>query len=70
MSDPDSQPRGDSFLAAASHSQQTGLVRELVGFLRENKIWWMAPILLVLALVGILLVLGTSAIAPFLYPFL
>ncbi len=39
-------------------------------FLKEEKIWWMAPMLLVLLLVGALLVFGQSApaLAPFIYP--
>ncbi len=45
-----------------------GLVNELWLFLRVRKKWWLAPILGVLGLVG-LLILGTqgSAIAPFIY---
>jgi len=35
----------------------------------ENKAWWMAPILIVLALFALLLVLGATGVAPFLYPF-
>jgi hypothetical protein len=39
-------------------------------FLREEKIWWMAPMLVVLLLVGVLLIFGQSApaLAPFIYP--
>jgi hypothetical protein len=59
----------DPFLTAAAHARQTGLAQELLAFLRETKAWWLAPILLVLALFGVLLVLGTSGLAPFLYPF-
>ena len=44
------------FLDAASHNKERGLVGEFVGFMRENKAWWMAPILIVLALVGVLLI--------------
>lgn len=46
----------------------TELAREFWLFLRIRKKWWLAPILLVLGLVG-LLILGTqgSVIAPFIY---
>ncbi len=46
----------------------TELAREFWLFLRVRKKWWLAPILLVLGLVG-LLILGTqgSVIAPFIY---
>ena len=41
---------------------------ELWQFMRENKKYWLAPIVLTLVLVGVLLVLAKgSAIAPFIY---
>jgi drug/metabolite transporter superfamily protein YnfA len=37
-------------------------------FLRENKKYWLAPIVIVLLLVGLLLVVAKgSAVAPFIY---
>lgn len=45
-------------------------VREVGGFLRERKKYWLGPILLLLVLLGMLLVLGEStALGPFIYPF-
>ena len=46
---------------------QPGLVREFVDFLLNNKKWWLTPIILVLFLVGLLIVLGGTAAAPFIY---
>ena len=44
------------------------VVGELWQFMRENKKYWLAPIVLTLVLVGALLVLAKgSAIAPFIY---
>ena len=44
------------------------VIRELWQFMRENKKYWMAPIVITLVLVGVLLVLAKgSAIAPFIY---
>ena len=41
---------------------------DLWGFMRERKKFWLAPIILVLALLGGLLVLAQgSAVAPFIY---
>jgi hypothetical protein len=65
-SKPPSQAENE-FLAQAGHEKQSGLVAEFVSFMKENKVWWMAPILIVLGLVGLLLVLGTTGAAPFLY---
>ena len=44
------------------------VVSELFQFMRENKKYWMAPIVITLVLAGVLLVLAKgSAIAPFIY---
>ena len=41
---------------------------ELLEFLRERKKYWLLPIILVLAIFGILIVLSQgSAVAPFIY---
>ena len=42
--------------------------RELWAFLRVRKKFWLLPIIIVLAIFGTLVVLaGTTAIAPFIY---
>ena len=46
---------------------RTGLVMEFVHFLAHNKKWWLLPIIIVLSLVGLLVVLGGTAAAPFIY---
>jgi hypothetical protein len=44
------------------------LLQELWSFLRQNKKWWLMPILAVLLLLGALIVFaGSSALAPFIY---
>jgi hypothetical protein len=44
------------------------LLRDLWGFMRERKKFWLAPIIAVLLLLGALLVLAQgSAVAPFIY---
>lgn len=44
------------------------LLRDLWGFMKERKKFWLLPIILVLLLVGVLLVLAQgSAVAPFIY---
>ena len=43
-------------------------IKEFLDFLRERKKYWLFPIITVLALFGILIVLGQgSAVAPFIY---
>ncbi|MGD8207513.1 MAG: DUF5989 family protein [Thiohalocapsa sp.] len=44
------------------------LIKDLWAFMRERKKFWLAPIVVVLLLLGTLLVLAQgSAVAPFIY---
>jgi hypothetical protein len=44
------------------------VLRDLWLFMKERKKYWLAPILIVLILLGLIIVLGgSSAIAPFIY---
>ena len=44
------------------------LLRDLWGFLRERKKFWLAPVVLVLLFMGLLLVFAEgTAVAPFIY---
>lgn len=43
-------------------------LRDLWNFLKVRKKWWLAPLIIVLILLGLLIVLGSgSALAPFIY---
>ncbi|MGD8316462.1 MAG: DUF5989 family protein [Myxococcales bacterium] len=66
MSDRDEPKKDDDFLTQAS-GKQAGLVAELWGFLKANKKWWLAPIIVAIVLLGLLVVLGGTAAAPFIY---
>ena len=52
----------------AAYEEQPGLIAEFLEFLVESKAWWLTPIIVVLLLVGLLIVLSGSVIAPFIYP--
>ena len=55
-----------SFIGVAS--RRFGIAGELLAFLCGSKRWWMAPMILILLLFGVLLILAqSSAIAPFIY---
>ena len=51
----------------AGEEKQLSIVGEFLVFMKENKKWWMLPILLVLSLIGLLVVLGSTGAAPFIY---
>jgi hypothetical protein len=42
-------------------------VSELLGFALNNKKWWLAPIIIALLGLGVLVMLGGTAAAPFIY---
>jgi hypothetical protein len=62
-----SEPQPTEFEKAARDEPQKPLLVELWGFFRQNKKWWLMPIVLVILLLGVLIMLGGSALAPFLY---
>ena len=51
----------------AAERADGGFLRECWDLLRHNKKWWLLPLLIVLLLVGLLVVLSGTAIAPFIY---
>jgi hypothetical protein len=43
-------------------------LKDLLGFLKDRKKYWLIPMILIFLLLGILIVIGGgSAIAPFIY---
>jgi hypothetical protein len=51
----------------AGQQKQAGLVSEFFYFLMHNKKFWLIPLLLALLGMGILILLGGTAAAPFIY---
>ena len=48
--------------------ERVSTILEFWGYLRNNKKWWLAPIMICLLLLGALIVLTEgSAVAPFIY---
>jgi hypothetical protein len=57
----------DDFSKLAQSDKESSILSELCSFLKENKKWWLAPIIGMLLLLGLLLLLSTTAAAPFIY---
>jgi hypothetical protein len=56
--------------APAEPAEQDGapsLLQEFRWFLVENKKWWLLPLIVMFLLMGALLYLGGTAVAPFIY---
>ncbi len=59
-------PKTD-FSQIAESEGDTSLIREFWEFLATNKKWWLGPIVVVLLCLGALLLLTSTAAAPFIY---
>jgi len=44
-----------------------GFLRELVQFIRHNRKWYLIPIVVSILALGILIALGSTGAAPFIY---
>jgi hypothetical protein len=65
MSERDHQESDD--FTTQSTQARTSLVREFVDFLKQNKKWWIAPIIIITLFLGLLVMMGGTAAAPFVY---
>ncbi|WP_176011560.1 DUF5989 family protein [Victivallis sp. Marseille-Q1083] len=55
---------GDEFERLEHHGTVVGELWELI---RENKKYWLIPLLVILLLLGLLIFLGSTGAGPFLY---
>lgn len=44
------------------------IITEFIDFLRDYRVWWLTPLIIVLVLLGGLAFLSETALAPFIYP--
>ncbi|MCB1088869.1 MAG: hypothetical protein KDM63_17670 [Verrucomicrobiae bacterium] len=51
----------------ASQGKQGNLLSEFLGFLKQNKKFWLLPLVLVMLALAALLILSSTAAAPFIY---
>lgn len=70
---PEFRQLSGSFLAGVTGSHEEAILmieflKDLWGFMRERKKFWLAPIIILLLLLGALIVFGQgSVVAPFIY---
>jgi len=57
----------NSDILSQASQRRTSLVREVFAFLGQTKKWWLAPIVVCLLGLGLLVFLGGTAAAPFIY---
>jgi Family of unknown function (DUF5989) len=56
-----------AFEKAAAAPARNGFVSDLWYFLKTNKKWWLIPILALFLLLGLLVLLSSTGLAPFIY---
>ena len=62
-----SDPKQSEFEKAADEQGRPGFLAELWGFLKHNKKWWLLPIVVMFLLFGLLILLSSTGVAPFIY---
>ncbi|MGC8642425.1 MAG: DUF5989 family protein [Isosphaeraceae bacterium] len=55
------------FEKAAAEQESESLISEFWAFLKQNKKWWLLPIVIVMLMLGVLIFLSSTAAAPFIY---
>lgn len=67
MAEKDDQSNREAFEEAGAKGGHGNIFKEFWAFLAENKKWWLLPIIVVLFLFGLLIALGSTGAAPFIY---
>lgn len=49
--------------------KNASLFGDILGFLAQNKKWWLLPIIGTFLIIGVLVMLSSTAAAPFVYTF-
>ena len=62
-----SDPKPTEFEKAAAEQGKGGILREFWGFMKQNKKWWLLPLIVALLVFGLLVVLSGTGLAPFIY---
>jgi hypothetical protein len=69
MADQESAPAKGPSKFEQIEEKNASLPREVLGFLAQNKKWWLLPIMGTFLLIGVLVLLSSTAAAPFIYTF-
>lgn len=63
----DAQQKKSELERAAEERHGSNLFADFWHFLRQNKKWWLVPLLVILLALSALMLLSTSGVAPFIY---
>ena len=62
-----SDQKQSEFEKAAAEQPRTSFVSELWSFMKENKKWWLLPLIIALLVFAALIFLSGTGVAPFIY---
>jgi hypothetical protein len=62
-----SEARKSEFEKAAAEEANAGFFSDLWGFMKENKKWWLMPLIVVFLIFALLVFLSSTGLAPFIY---
>lgn len=65
MTSPEEKPEQD--FEKAAQQPPMSFLGEFSMFLRDNKKWWLAPIVIGLSILALVAVLSATGLAPFIY---
>ena len=65
--DPQQNEGREARLAEQADRKQISFLQEYLHFLRSEKRWWMAPVLIGLLIIGAVVILGGTPAATFIY---
>jgi len=60
-------PAGKNDFQRQAEQAPPGIVREFIDFVLHNKKWWLIPIVVSLLILGLLVLVSGSGVAPFIY---
>jgi hypothetical protein len=61
------EDKKQSAFEASGEQKEAGLLSEFFAMMKENKKYWLIPLVLILLVFGVLIILGSTASAPFIY---
>lgn len=61
------EQKQSEFERAAAEQRRSSILGEIWGFMKENKKWWLLPLVMALLVLGLLVLLSGSGLAPFIY---
>lgn len=61
------EEKKQSAFEASGEEKPASLVGEFLAMMKENKKYWLIPLVLILLVFGVLIILGSTAAAPFIY---